>query len=243
MTDILTNPTQFIKVPKQEIIGLQLPSVEKCPVACDWCRIAPTQLGNVETFTGSLDAELGKLAKEGKFVTFYCTSTGLTNQSPVFDSTIEKIQAAGHNVIVLNAPTPGTIKKGLDVLELSISKPQVKYAGGMRKVVAMIKKAKSEGIKVVGSFVNSGDKTPTLAQLQAMANKWDLDGVISRAMQVENIETNARKSQAQSVAYNYDVVPTYRELKDVPTNNVILFNLDENGTRVEMLGGMLSKIV
>jgi hypothetical protein len=241
---IMTEALQTINqrpLNSREIIGLQLPSTEKCPVACDWCRIAPTQLGNVTTFTDSLDSELERLASENRSVTFYCTSTGLTDKSPVFDSTIEKIQAAGHKAIVLNAPSLPTIKEGLEVWEISISQPQVKYGGGMKEVIRMIQQAKAKGIKVVGSFVNSSDKTPSQSQLQAMATKWGLDGVLSRAMRVENAETNARNSQAESISFNYDVVPAYRELADVPTNNVILFNIDENGTKVNMLGGELAK--
>ena len=182
-------------------LAVQCPA--PCGLSCAWCRTPNHGEGNPEKVLTMVKG----LMAEGGVGELYLTANGTPSKATIFTPLVDEAMNLGIPVAVL-CNDADSVRKGLVRVEVSLN-PYTRKGAELA-----IAKAKSLNIPLVISWVDTGIMP---LDPRAIAEQWDADGVIVRALQAEG---RSHKSAGQTklwhrqgVHLGHFPVPCYRELE------------------------------
>lgn len=210
-----------------KVLSVQIPA--PCPLNCNFCRTPSHNEGDPEKIFQSVKDKIKKSSNGYEEV--YITSNGETGLSVIFDQLIHFAEENELDVSVLCA-TEFSVVKGLCRVEISLNQ----YTEAL--AIRAVEKAKRLGVPVVISMVDTDTEKPI--SLNAIMQKYEVDGVLVRALQAEGRSFRNKGSTRWLVRPGVELgnfpVTAYREFEFVSAKNTICLNHD--GIVVPMLGGV-----
>lgn len=203
----------------QKVLSIQVPA--PCPLACSFCRTPDHNQGDAQKVLQIVAERIGEYEE------VYITSNGETGLSPIFSALVDLATRKGLRVAVLCA-TEYSVVSGLARVEISLNK----YTEAL--AIRAIQKAREMGIPTVASMVDDG---PPI-DLEAIANKYRVDGVLVRALQAEGRSELSRGVtrffSRVGAKLGHFPVAAYRELVGIGTESACI---NHCGDFVPLLGG------